>query len=138
MVYSTRDGILIVAAIARDPLMLRALLGLGLLLLPAAAEASCPSVRWNFKFGQETTTSRETDGAPCFFRMTDIGGDGAIYGVEIATPPKNGTALTSGRAMVVYKPKAGFKGEDSFVFELVGKLEGNPTSAKVRVMVTVK
>jgi hypothetical protein len=40
--------------------------------------------------------------------------------------------------MVVYKPKAGFKGEDSFVFELVGKLEGNPTSAKVRVTVVVK
>ena len=138
MVYSTRDGILTVAAIARDPLMLRALLGLGLLLLPAAAEAVCPSVRWNFKFGQETTTSRETDGAPCIFQMTNVGGDGAIYGVEIATPPKNGTALASGRALVVYKPKAGFKGEDSFVFELVGKLEGNPTSAKVRVTVTVK
>lgn len=111
---------------------------LGLLLLPSAANADCPSVRWNFKLGSETATSRVTDGTPCFFHMTDIGGDGAIYGVEIATPPKNGIALASGRAMVVYKPKAGFKGEDSFVFELVGKLNGTPTSARVHVSVTVK
>lgn len=118
--------------------MLRFLVLFGVMTLPFAAKASCPSVRWNFKFGQETTTSRETDGTPCFFWMTDVGGDGAIYGIEIATPPKNGTALTSGRTMVVYKPKTGFKGEDSFVFELVGKLEGDPNRAKVRVTVTVK
>ncbi len=118
--------------------MLRLVVLLGMMLFPLAAEAGCSSVRWNFKFGQETTTSRETDGTPCIFRMTDVGGDGAIYGVEIAIPPKNGTALASGRALVVYKPKAGFKGEDSFVFELVGKLQGNPSSARVRVMVTVQ
>lgn len=118
--------------------MRRAVFVLGLLLASSTANADCPSVRWNFRLGQETTTSRVTDGTPCFFRMTDIGGEGAIYGVEIATPPKNGTALASGRSMVVYKPKAGFKGEDSFVFELVGKLNGTPTSAKVRVTVTVQ
>jgi hypothetical protein len=70
--------------------------------------------------------------------MTDIDGNGAIYAIEIATPPKNGIALASGRSMVVYKPKVGFKGEDSFVFELVGKLNGTPTSARVRASVTVK
>ena len=117
--------------------MLRLLVLFGVIALPFAAKANCPSVLWNFKFGQETATSRETDGTPCFFHMTDVGGDDAIDRVEIATPPKNGTAL-SGRTMVVYKPKAGFKGEDSFVFELVGKLEGNPTSAKVRVTVVVR
>lgn len=122
----------------RGSLMRCCMFLLGLLLVPSAANADCPSVHWNFKLGQETATSRVTDGTPCFFRMTDIGGNGAIYGVEIATPPKNGTALASGRSMVVYKPKAGFKGEDSFVFELVGKLDGTPTSAKVRVTVTVK
>src|SRR5437868_6343701 len=126
-----------ISPLAQDRLMRRLLLLL-LLLAPSAANADCPSVRWNFKLGSETATSRVTDGTPCYFRMTDIGSDGAIYGVEIATPPKNGTALASGRAMVVYKPKAGFKGEDSFVFELVGKLNGTPTSAKVRVNVTVR
>jgi hypothetical protein len=115
-----------------------ALLVLGLLLVSSVANADCPSVRWNFRLGQETSTSRVTDGTPCFFHMTDIDGNGAIYGIEIATRPKNGTALASGRSMVVYKPKAGFKGEDSFVFELVGKLNGTPTSARVRVSVTVK
>jgi hypothetical protein len=123
---------------ARDVPMLRFLVLFGVMTSPFGAQASCPSVRWNFEFGQETTTSRETDGAPCLFWITDIGGDGAIDGVEIATPPKNGTALTSGRTLVAYKPRAGFKGEDSFVFELVGKLEGNPTSARVRVTVAVK
>ena len=118
--------------------MRRLLFCLGLSLVPSAANADCPSVNWNFRFGQETTTSRVTDGAPCIFRITNVGGDGAIYGVEIATPPKNGTALASGRSLVAYKPKADFKGEDSFVFELVGKLGGTPTSAKVRVTVTVK
>jgi hypothetical protein len=118
--------------------MLRFPVLIGATMLPLAAQASCPSVHWTFKFGQETATTRETDGTPCFFWMTDVGGDDPIYGVEIAAPPKNGTALTSGRTMVVYKPKAGFKGEDSFVFELVGKLEGNPTSARVRVTVVVK
>ena len=117
---------------------MRTLLVLGLSLFPLAAEASCPSVRWRFTFGQETTTSRETDGAPCTWRLTDVGGNGAVYGVEIATRPTNGSASTSGRSTVVYQPKAGFKGDDSFVFELVGKLNGAPTSAKVRVTVTVR
>jgi hypothetical protein len=111
---------------------------IGLMLFPLAAKADCPSVRWNFMFGQETTTSRETDGAPCTFRMTDVGGDRAVYGVEVPVPPKHGSAAPTGRAIVVYRPQAGFKGEDSFVFELVGKMGGNPTSAKVRVTVTVK
>jgi hypothetical protein len=126
------------SSVARDVPMLRFLVLFGVMTLPFAARASCPSVRWNVKFGQETTTSRETDGTPCFFWMTDVGGDDAIDSVAIATPPKNGIALTSGRTMVVYKPKAGFKGEDSFVFELIGKLEGSPASAKIRVTVMVK
>ena len=119
-------------------MLLRLLSLFAVTLFPLGAEARCSSVNWNFRFGQETTTSRETDGAPCSFRMTNVGGDGAVYGVEIATPPKNGSASTSGRAMVIYKPRLGFKGEDSFVFELVGKLNGTPTSARVRVTVTVK
>jgi len=118
--------------------MRRLLLAIGLMVIPLSAKADCPSVRWNFIFGQETTTSRETDGAPCTFRMTDVGGDRAVYGVEIPVPPKHGSAAPAGRATVVYRPTPGFKGEDSFVFELIGKMGGNPTSARVRVTVTVK
>ncbi len=118
--------------------MRRLLLIIALMLTPLSAKAGCASVRWNFIFGQETTTSRETDGAPCTFRMTDVGGDRAVYGVEIPVPPKHGSATPSGRATVVYRPTPGFKGEDSFVFELVGKMGGNPTSARVRVTVAVK
>ena len=44
----------------------------------------------------------------------------------------------SGRAGVIYRPQAGFKGEDAFVFELVGKLNGTPISAKVRATITVR
>jgi Bacterial Ig domain len=119
-------------------MMRRLLLAIGLMLFPLSAKADCASVRWNFMFGQETTTSRETDGAPCTFRMTDVGGDRAVYGVEIPVPPKHGSAASAGRATVVYRPQPGFKGEDSFVFELVGKMSGNPTSARVRVTVTVR
>ena len=118
--------------------MLRLLLVAGLSLFPLAAEAGCSSVNWNFRFGQETTTSRETDGAPCSFRMTNVGGDSAVYGIEVPTPPKHGTTSATGRASLVYRPTPGFKGEDSFVFELVGKMGGTPTSARVRVTVTVK
>jgi len=118
--------------------MRRLLLATGLALFSFAARADCSSVRWNFIFGQETTTSRETDGAPCSFRMTDVGGDRAVFGVEVPVPPKHGTATPAGRATVIYRPRPGFKGEDSFVFELVDKLGGNPTSARVRVTVMVK
>src|SRR5438067_13090096 len=118
--------------------MRRYAVAIGLSLFPVAAQADCPSVRWNFNFGQETTTSREPDGAPCTFRMTDVGGDRAVYGVEIPTPPKHGSASASGRATVIYQPRPGFKGEDTFVFELVGRMNGSPTSAKVRVTVTVR
>ena len=104
----------------------------------STAEAACSASNWNFIFGQETTTSRETDGAPCAFRVTNVGGNGAVYGVNIAVPPRHGSASTSGRAGVIYRPQAGFKGEDIFVFELVGKLNGAPISAKVRATVTVK
>jgi hypothetical protein len=38
---------------------------------------------------------------------------------------------------VIYNPRSGFKGDDSFVFAINGKRNGSPVRATVKVSVTV-
>ena len=72
--------------------MRRAVFVLGLLLASSTANADCPSVRWNFRLGQETTTSRVTDGTPCFFRMTDVNQlfvhGNRLWAIDVGPPAK--------------------------------------------------
>ena len=62
-----------------------------------------------------------------------------IYGADLTQKPKHGAVTFADRTTVYYQPTAGYKGDDSYAFQWVGKLGGTtPTATTVTVSVTVK
>ena len=108
-----------------------------LLGLAEPAEAACSVANWRFVWGVETVAQFTSDGSACRTTVEWTTGTTEVHSVRISSPPRNGTALTSGRA-VSYRPKAGFKGEDTFVFAISGAQHGAASRATVRVSVTVR
>ena len=103
----------------------------------ASADAACWVPRWRSVWGIETSAQMISDGGPCRTIVSMVFNTSEVHSVTIASPPHHGSASTSGRA-VNYRPGAGFKGEDSFVFAIIGRKSGGPTRGTVRVAVTVK
>lgn len=106
------------------------------LLSAGLAEAACSVSRWRFSFGSESAADMTTDGAPCRTTVSWTAGTTEIHGIRISSPPRNGTAQAGGSS-VTYKPKAGFKGTDSFAFTITGRRLTTPGTATVRVSVSV-
>ena len=105
--------------------------------LTGSAEAACHVVRWRSVWGVETTAYMETDGAVCRTSVSRVWNTSEVHSVNIASPPRSGSASAAGRS-VTYRPRPGFKGEDSFVFAIVGRKAGSPQRGTVRVNVTVR
>jgi hypothetical protein len=101
------------------------------------AQAACHTYRWQSKWGTEMNAYMETDGAACRTWASRMGGTSEVHSVNIASPASHGTASVSGRT-VTYRPRPGFKGEDSFVFALVGQKDGRAERATIRVSVAVR
>ncbi len=102
-----------------------------------AAEARCHRYAWQSKWGMEMNAYMETDGAVCSTSPSRMGGTSEVHSVNIAAPARHGTASISGRT-VLYRPKPGFKGQDQFVFAIIGNKNGSPQRATMRVTVTVR
>jgi hypothetical protein len=104
--------------------------------LGSASQAACFINRFSFTLGIDSSTSGTTDGSPCAIRL--LGSRNPIYGTNITSRPRGGTASVNGRTTVMYHPNAGFKGQDSFAFQWVGKEGGiTPMASTVNVSVTV-
>lgn len=104
--------------------------------LTAGSQARCWINRFPVHLGMDVSTTGSTDGAPCIIRLNYS--KDPIYGTKVTSSPHGGVALIEGRTTVVYRPKAGFKGEDKFSFQWVGKQGGvTPMAANVGVTVTV-
>jgi Big-like domain-containing protein len=101
------------------------------------ADAACAVSRWSFYWGQESTAAMTTDGAPCTTSIGRTAGTTEVQSIAISSRPRNGTASASGIS-VNYRPKAGFKGEDSFAFTITGRRLTTPEKATVRVSVSVR
>ncbi len=101
------------------------------------AEARCSVTGWRFVWGTEGVVYMRTDGAPCSTRVTRTTGTTEVHSVSITGRAQNGTAAASGTS-VTYRPRPGFKGADSFVFTIRGARHGQPTTAPMRVSVTVR
>jgi hypothetical protein len=67
-----------------------------------------------------------------------MGGTSEVSSISIASAPRHGAASAASSGAITYRPKAGFKGEDQFVFALTGRKNGSPQRATIRVYVTVK
>jgi len=104
--------------------------------LVSTSQGACHVNRFPVTLGSDASTSATTDGAPCTIRL--LSSRDPIYGTNITSRPLDGTASVNGRTTVVYQPKAGFKGQDSFAFQWVGKEGGiTPMATTINVRVTV-
>lgn len=101
-----------------------------------SAQAECFG-RWQSKWGMEMPGYIVTDGGGCRWRDLRMGATSEVHSISLLTRPQHGTASASISA-ITYRPRAGFKGEDQFVFALVGKKDGSPQRATIRMHVTVR
>jgi hypothetical protein len=118
--------------------MRRVFLGLAISLLFASmANAKCVGSSYGIRLGSELSIHRDTDGAPC---VHNVGRSlDPIYGIDVRSKPKHGSLAIVRRLTIVYRPSPGFKGEDSYVFQWIGKQGGSTASAMtINVSVTVK
>jgi hypothetical protein len=75
-------------------------------------------------------------GSACGTRVP-AGGTSAITAYKITSRPRNGSAV-AGNHIVGYRPKPGFKGDDSFDLVIQGRRNDRPVQAPVRVQVRVQ
>jgi len=118
---------------------MRALFVLAVLLcgLGGRAEAACAVPQWRFVWDVETYAYITTGGSRCSLVFRRTFRTSEVHSITIASAPRSGAASVSGNS-VFYNPRSGFKGEDTFVFAIVGRRNGNPVRATVKVNVTVR
>jgi hypothetical protein len=117
---------------------MRRIAALALLLCGFAgqAEAGCSVPRFKVTWDVQNEAYTTLNGGSCRVRVDRTSGTTEIRSVTVAAAARNGSTTASGLG-VVYRPRAGFKGEDSFLFALNGRRAGVATHATVRVNVTV-
>jgi len=118
--------------------MRRALIGLGAsLLFVSMANAKCVGPSYGMKLGTELSIHRDSDGSAC---RHNVGGSrDPIYGIDVRSNPKHGSLTIVRRLTIVYRPTPGFKGDDSYAFQWVGKQGGTtPSAMTINVSVTVR
>jgi hypothetical protein len=107
------------------------------LVFASQADAKCTGASYNVRLGTELNLQRTTDGARC--RHNIRGSRDPIYGIDIRTRPKHGTLTIVRRLTIDYRPNPGFKGNDSYSFQWVGKLGGStPSAMTMNISVTVR
>jgi len=118
---------------------MRGILALGVLLLGLVGpvNAFCHVGRWSVHWDSEALAQMETDGAPCRINVSWTGNTSEIHSLRVLAVPRSGSASVQGHG-VLYRPRGGFKGEDSFAFTLYGRKAGAPQHALIRVDVTVR
>jgi hypothetical protein len=108
-----------------------------LLLCAAEARAACWISNWAFTITQQSTAAmRVTNGDTCPMIVGQRTSSATMKSVRISAKPRNGTATANPHG-AAYTPKAGFKGQDSFAFEIAGTGRLGPGTATVTVEVAV-
>jgi hypothetical protein len=101
------------------------------------AEARCYVSPWHTAWDTEGVAYAQTTGTPCQIAVNRVFGTGELHTIRIVEAPHHGAAFLTG-FNVGYRPRPGFKGEDSFVFLVAGRDSGKPRTGTVRVRVTVQ
>jgi hypothetical protein len=112
--------------------------GVAAVSLMGLSPASADDCAWNgrFTFGKASTGSASVkSGQDCSFTIRT---GGAVKSVKIVTPANNGTARAVNQSTFAYKPKAGFKGRDSFVIAVDGSGQKGSGVSNVTMAITVQ
>jgi hypothetical protein len=106
--------------------------------LSGTADAACYVPTWRMVWDTEGIIYMQMDGGgTCRTSFSRVWNTSEIHAVSIKSAPRNGSASAGGRG-VTYRPRAGFKGEDSFMFLVTGRKAGAAQRATMRVNVTVR
>ena len=112
---------------------------LSLNILPVQARCSVQS--FNFPFGQPgasaNTTMTVSGGDSCNIKLREAA-NSVFKSIAVTTRPSHGTVRPLNPINVTYKPRAGFQGQDNFVFSLTGIKAGAAATARITVSVTVE
>src|SRR5215475_8905968 len=88
-------------------------------LLGTANAAPCAmGGRWHFGF-DSTSYMLVRPGGRCAL-MVRAGARSTFSSMSVSAPPRHGTARVDGGSRVVYQPKPGYRGEDSFSYTVSG------------------
>jgi len=108
-----------------------------LLIAQSPAWARCTGPNYNVRLGTEISLHRESDGGRCSHNIKSS--RDPIYGSAVKVQPRHGSIEESSRTRLVYRPAPGYKGEDSYTFQWVGKQNGvTPAAMTINVTVVVK
>ena len=103
----------------------------------SAQAAQCNGSGTPTVFGSNGTGWFETrSGQACQYSFSLFGG-GSVTSSKISVRPKNGTARMLNATEFEYKPKAGYKGPDTFTIEAVGSSIAGSGKSLVTMNVTV-
>lgn len=105
----------------------------------ASAEAACNVPRWQFRWGPAPTslTLNITEGSTCGSNVSLRGAE-KLTGIGVLSNASNGMVRTTPNRFE-YRPKANFKGSDSFAVELRGTDQwGQPVTNRLNVSVSVQ
>jgi hypothetical protein len=112
-----------------------------LLLGMTAAQARCSLQKFSFPFGEPgasgNTTMTVSDGGPCNIKLREAS-TSVFKSISVITRPNHGSVRAPNPANVTYTPRAGFQGQDNFVFSVSGTKNGVRSSARIAVSVSVE
>jgi len=111
-----------------------------LIFLPNAAFADNCSWHGRFEFGQDGSGSAVVkSGQACTFHYTlSSKRAGMLKSLDIVSPPAHGKAGSISSSSFTYQSKAGYIGEDSFIFSVDGKDNVSSGLSKVTMKVSVR
>ncbi len=73
---------------------------------------------------------------PCTIAV--LPGNAILDGITVDAPAEHGTLTPRGHAAMVYRPRAGFRGRDSFDFSLHGGSSAERETSIIRVRATIE
>jgi hypothetical protein len=109
------------------------------LLTVGQAGAACLTTPVNYRFQNETVVSNAVvDSTDRCRHRRGAGGRTQFTSYAVIERPRNGSLEQSGRFTVIYKPAAGFRGQDTYAIRICGTSGGRSGCSTIRYQTTVR
>jgi hypothetical protein len=116
------------------------LTGCALVVLTARADAACTYPTFDFfpeKNGSVVVEMKVTDGTSCTHNFAE--GPGYKFtSVGIGLPPEHGALKKEGKNRFVYRPAAGFKGNDAYMMQICATKGAAKGCSSIAYLATVE
>ena len=107
-----------------------------------SAQARCSVPHFSFPFGQEQSTPSSasmyvSSGERCNIKLREAG-NSIFKSISIVGRPAHGAAAPQNSVNLIYQPRAGYVGSDTFTFAVKGTKSGVPSTSRITVSVNVE